>query len=109
MGNAFFMLCVVFLSGRSGALKARAHTRREVCWVFAIFGKIVSRGWPIFVAGWIVLLAAVWWSAPPWREVAEDREFGFLPEDTPSRRGETLFQRAFPGELLTSNVVLVVN
>src|SRR5262249_54149746 len=48
------------------------------------------------------------WAAPPWQEVAQDREFAFLPADEPSRRGEEVLAQAFPDDHLTSNVVLIL-
>lgn len=77
--------------------------------MFAFLGKTVARAWPVLLAGWVAVFALVVIVAPPWNDVAEDREFGFLPESVPSRRGEALLQKAFPKELLGSNVVLVVH
>lgn len=44
---------------------------------------------------------------PPWEEVAEDGEFAFLPPGMPSLQAEDLYKKAFPRELLASNVVIV--
>jgi RND superfamily putative drug exporter len=61
------------------------------------------------LAGWGVLLLATWLAAPPWDEVAQDREFAFLPEDAPSRRAEAVFAQAFPEDHLASSIVLVLS
>jgi uncharacterized membrane protein YdfJ with MMPL/SSD domain len=53
--------------------------------------------------------ALLYWSAPPWHEVAQDREFGFLPEDAPSYQGQVLFNRAFPHQKQVSNIVIVLS
>src|SRR5437868_776589 len=77
--------------------------------MFALLGQVVRRGWPALLVGWVVLLAGTWWAAPPWNEVAQDKEFAFLPADSPSRRAEEVFARAFPEDRLASNVVLVLH
>jgi RND superfamily putative drug exporter len=77
--------------------------------VFGFVGRAVSRAWWLVLASWVVLLAAVQCAAPPWSSVVRDREFDFLPADSPSRRGEKMFAQAFPDDrLTTSNIVLVV-
>ena len=58
---------------------------------------------------WIGLLAGTKMAAPPWDEVAQDKEFAFLPPDAPSRRSEELFEKAFPDDRVGSNVVLVLH
>src|SRR5262249_49980202 len=77
--------------------------------MFTFLGKAVARAWPAFLAGWALLVVAAWWMAPPWSSVAEEREFALLPEDLPSRRGEALFQKAFPDGAQRSSVVVVVH
>src|SRR5947209_7025940 len=76
--------------------------------MFRVLGKFVTRFWPLLLAGWILLLVGTWQVAPPWAEVAQDREFGFLPESAPSRQSEAAFQKAFPDDRLASNIVLVL-
>jgi len=70
---------------------------------------VVVRTWPILLGAWIALLVGTKLAAPPWNEVAQDKEFAFLPASAPSRRGEELFQKAFPDEQVGSNVVLVLH
>lgn len=77
--------------------------------MFAMLGRSVARAPLLYIAFWIVLLACTWLAAPSFKDVAEDRGFGFLPPDAPSRLGEELFKQAFPDDPLTSNVVLVVS
>ena len=49
------------------------------------------------------------WSAPPWQDVVLDREFAYMPADTPSRQGEAAFERAFPRQYNPSTLALVVH
>jgi putative drug exporter of the RND superfamily len=76
--------------------------------MFQVLGNLVSRAWPVWLAGWAVLFVAAWLAAPPWRDVALDQEFAFLPASMPSRQAEEIFQKAFPDDLSGSNIVLVV-
>jgi RND superfamily putative drug exporter len=76
--------------------------------MFPFLGKVVSRGWLAFLLAWIGLMVGSWVAAPPWGDVAQDREFGFLPASAPSRVAEEEFNKAFPDEQLGSNVVLIV-
>jgi RND superfamily putative drug exporter len=77
--------------------------------MFRLLGQIVRRGWPLLLAGWAVLLIATRHFAPPWDQVAQDREFAFLPPDSPSRRADDALARAFPDDRFASNVVLVLH
>src|SRR5947209_3955823 len=70
--------------------------RAEASAMFAFLGQSVSRFWLLLFVGWIVLLAATRLAAPPWEDVAQDKEFAFLPADAPSRRSEAMFEKAFP-------------
>lgn len=76
--------------------------------MFRIYGSIVSRAWPLFLIGWLAGTAVLHWTAPPWKEVTQDREFGFLPDDVPSRRGRALLKQAFPNDLQASDIVLIL-
>jgi RND superfamily putative drug exporter len=77
--------------------------------MFHLVGQIVRRGWPLFLLGWGFLLLASRYAAPPWEQVAQDKEFAFLPESCPSRQAETIFARAFPEDRLGSSIVLVLH
>src|SRR4051794_16625140 len=76
--------------------------------MFPWLGRIISRTWLVSLAAWALLWAGTREAAPPWPDVAEDGEFNFLPLDVPSRRGERLLRRAFPGHRGKSGVVIVV-
>jgi hypothetical protein len=75
--------------------------------MFSTLGKLVSRAWPLLLVGWIVALVGLKLVAPPWKEVAANGEFAFLPETVPSRLGEKLFREAWE-EPFASNVVVIV-
>jgi RND superfamily putative drug exporter len=77
--------------------------------MFRILGVIVSRGWPVFLVGWLLLIGWASLVAPAWDEVAASGQFTFLPKDVPSNRGKELLERAFPQDLPTSNIVLVLS
>ncbi len=77
--------------------------------MFHLLGRIVSRAWLLLLAAWVLLLSVSWVAAPPWREVAQDKEFAFLPPDMPSRRSDEVFARAFPDDKLASSIVLILH
>ncbi len=77
--------------------------------MFATLGRLVCRLWFLLLAAWVALLVGTRLAAPPWQQVAQDKEFAFLPEDAPSRVGEAMFAKAFPDDHLTSNIVLVLH
>ena len=77
--------------------------------LFRFLGDVVRRAWPLLLLGWGFVLAGTWLAAPPWSDVAQDREFAFLPANAPSRRAEEVFATAFPEEHLGSNIVLIVH
>src|SRR5689334_18835107 len=77
--------------------------------MFQFLGKTVTRFWPLWLGAWILLLGLTWRLAPPWDEVTQGGDVVFLPDDTPSRRGEQLFKQAFPDEYFDSSVVLILS
>ena len=74
--------------------------------MFSILGKMVSRAWPAILVAWIVALVVLKLVAPPWKEVAANGEFAFLPQTVPSRMGEDLFRKGWE-EPFASNVVVI--
>ncbi len=87
--------------------------------MFRVLAEFVERQWRSILAVWLVLLLCAmgvlhgWFNQlgfkiPQWREVAEDGEFAYLPAQMQSLVGEKLLARAFPNDLLTSSVVIVV-
>jgi RND superfamily putative drug exporter len=75
---------------------------------FTSLGWIVRRAWPLLLLAWVLILFGTRHAAPPWNQVAQDREFAFLPADSPSRQAAALFARAFPNDRAASNIVLVL-
>src|SRR6266481_895265 len=77
--------------------------------MFQKLGKFVAVAWLGLLLAWGLGVGLLSWVAPPWQEVILDGEFAFLPESTPSRRGEELFKEAFPQQYYHSNLVLVLS
>ncbi|HLJ11754.1 MAG TPA: MMPL family transporter, partial [Planctomycetaceae bacterium] len=77
--------------------------------MFSSMGDFLNRTWLVWLAVWIAAMIALHIAAPDWSDVAQDGEFSFLPEDSPSRLGDDLFNKAFPHDLLASSIVVVVS
>ena len=89
--------------------------------MFERLGRFVSR-WPLPIAVvWIAVSILAHSTSPDWTSVAQQGEFAFLPEDSPSRQAEDLYRQAYhlavnredsedsvPQYVLGSNVVIVV-
>ncbi|MDB5390442.1 MAG: hypothetical protein JWM11_6088 [Planctomycetaceae bacterium] len=60
------------------------------------------------VTGWVNGLGFFPHGVPRWNQIAADGESLGLPSDMPSRRGELLFNQAFPGDRLGSSAVIIV-
>ena len=88
--------------------------------MFERIGKFIERRWKISLIAWgVALLAALgihhqWYDnwlpfkILPWKQVAKDGEFSFLPPEMQSLVGERLLAKAFPKDILKSFVVIVV-
>jgi RND superfamily putative drug exporter len=76
---------------------------------FSLLGRMVRWAWPLLLAGWGIVLLCTWLAAPPFEQVAVDREFAFLPADAPSRQAEDVYAREFPDDRLASTIVLVLH
>lgn len=77
--------------------------------MFRFLGAAVDFAWPVWLIGWSLLLGGLYWTAPPWDQVAQDREFAFLPADAPTREGETILREAFPDDKQASNIVIIIS
>src|SRR6266849_4448004 len=88
--------------------------------MFYWFGKVIERRWRVFLVLWGVAFCAAigvhaeWYNhlfgtqIKTFNQAATDGEFGFLPPDVQSLRGEQLLAKAFPDDLLKSSLVIVV-
>lgn len=76
--------------------------------MFDWLSRFVTRRWAVLLVAWGVLLAALQFTAPAWDDVIEDGQFSFLPEKSPSRIADEFFNDAFPHDLISSSVVVVV-
>jgi RND superfamily putative drug exporter len=72
------------------------------------FAKAIVYLWPLFVVGWIALPIYLHGFAPSWDQVARGGTFDSLPPDSPSVVAKQLFEEAFPNELFSSSVVIVL-
>jgi RND superfamily putative drug exporter len=77
--------------------------------MFHWLGQLVRKGWALFLIVWVLLVVAGRQKAPPWDEVAQDRELAFLPADAPSRRAQEMYRKAFPEDRTGSSIVLVLH
>jgi RND superfamily putative drug exporter len=76
--------------------------------MFRSLGHWIARGWWLVLLLWVAATVALSFLAPPVESVTIPGEFNFLPDSAPTRRGEELFKKAFPHDLLGSSVVIVV-
>jgi RND superfamily putative drug exporter len=76
--------------------------------IFRFLGQLVCRAWAPLLIVWGVLLAGTWVLAPPWEQVTQDRQFAFLPPDSPSRQAEQVHAKAYPEEHVGSSIVVVL-
>ena len=76
--------------------------------MFRLLGVTITRLWPLLIAGWVLALVGTAWVAPSWDKIAQDSDVSFLPGDAPSRRGDRIFQEAFPEQYAGSGIVLVL-
>ena len=76
--------------------------------MFEWLGRVVTRRWALLLAGWAAILATMHFTAPAWDDVIEDGQFSFLPDDSLSRVADEFFNKAFPHDLISSSVVVIV-
>jgi RND superfamily putative drug exporter len=76
---------------------------------FPFLGRFIRRAWAYLLVGWIVLLLVTRFTAPRIEDIAQDKEFAFLPPGMPSLQAEKLFAKAFPNNRLSSTIVLVLH
>jgi RND superfamily putative drug exporter len=76
--------------------------------MFRSLGHLIARRWWIVLLLWVGGTIALSVMAPPIDDVTIPGEFNFLPDSASTRRGEELFKKAFPNDLLGSSVVIVV-
>ena len=75
--------------------------------MFSSLASLVNRrGWIILV-GWSVLTAILYGIAPSWDTVSKDDDVSFFPAGYPSVVGQDLLKRGFPGEVASSQAVVV--
>ena len=72
------------------------------------WARRVTEGWWWVILAWMVVAIGIRLAAPPWKEIAYDGDFDYLPPTMSSVAGGRLLDRAFPGERSRSQIVLVV-
>src|SRR5881275_1521593 len=77
--------------------------------MFQLLGTIVTRFWPIVLVAWLLLLVGSGLFAPSWDTITQDGDVAFLSENSPSRQGDLLFQKAFPDQYTGTSIVLVIS
>jgi RND superfamily putative drug exporter len=75
--------------------------------MFQRLGDFLSKWWYVVIGCWLVAFVWLHIIAPPFNDLAKGGEFVFLPDSMPSRQGEKLMNRAFPGRQTSSNIVIV--
>jgi RND superfamily putative drug exporter len=75
--------------------------------MFERLGAFLSKWWYVVIGCWLVAFVWLHTIAPPFNKLAKEGEFVFLPETMPSRQGEALMNKAFPGRQTSSNIVIV--
>jgi putative drug exporter of the RND superfamily len=76
--------------------------------MFFVLGQLVARRWPWVIAGWILVVVGLRLLAPAWDDVTYDGDLAYLPDQSPSVRGELLLERAFPERHAKSQFVVVL-
>ena len=76
--------------------------------MFEPLGRLVSRYWLGVCLAWLAGLAVLHFYAPPFSEVTKDEDIRFFPPDYPTVRGYEILTRAFPTDVGTSDLVVVV-
>ena len=77
--------------------------------MFYSLGRLVSRYWYVALIVWGAWLGLSFAFEPDWEAVTQSGEVNFLPADAPSRRGEKLWQGAFPDEYAAATVAVVLS
>ncbi len=78
-----------------------------VGWYKIIVSKLVTRYWPLVIAGWLTLAVLLRLIAPAWEDIAADGDLAFLPATVPSAVGQATLQASFPTMRARSQMVIV--
>ena len=63
--------------------------------MFRFLGTAIHYTWTLWLVGWVALCVFLHLTAPPWTEVAQDREFGFLPTMHRLDKGRRFLEKPF--------------
>ncbi|WP_435017039.1 MMPL family transporter [Tundrisphaera sp. TA3] len=67
---------------------------------------VTRRGW-LVVLIWLIAVGILYRFAPSWETVSKDDDVSFFPAGYPSVVGQSLLKRGFPGEVASSQAVIV--
>src|SRR4051794_10054603 len=75
--------------------------------MFDLIAAVVTRRAWIVLLVWAVVVASLYFTAPPWETVSRDDNVKFFPPGYPSVLGQDLLERGFPHDASSSEVVLI--
>ncbi len=78
-----------------------------VGWYKIFVSKLVTRSWPVVIAGWITLAVVLRILSPAWEDIAADGDLAFLPDTVPSVIGQKALVEAFPAMRSRSQMVMI--
>ncbi|MBI3467201.1 MAG: MMPL family transporter [Planctomycetes bacterium] len=75
---------------------------------FDHLGRFVARRWAWVLGAWVVAVTIIKVFAPPWAKISQDDDIKSFPPHYNSVVGHDLLEKAFPGDLFNSQVVVAV-
>jgi RND superfamily putative drug exporter len=75
--------------------------------MFSLVSRIVIGRPRLVLLGWLALIAVLHYLAPPWERIVQDDDPQLVPADSPSVIGRQLFERGFPEDASSSDLVLI--
>ncbi|MEL7338348.1 MAG: MMPL family transporter, partial [Planctomycetota bacterium] len=72
------------------------------------FARVIVRHWLIVLVAWALATTAIVSIAPPWKEIAYDGDFEYLPAKMNTVASARLMDQAFPGDRARSQIVFVL-
>jgi RND superfamily putative drug exporter len=72
-----------------------------------VVSRLITRYWPVVIAGWIALALVLRGLAPAWEDVAADGDLAFLPHSVPSAIGQRKLVESFPAMRARSQMLMI--
>lgn len=76
--------------------------------MFRLLGRLVQRYWLAVLLLWALGVALLHHFAPPFSEVTKDEDIRFFPPEYPTVRGYSILSKAFPEDVGSSEIVVLV-